>query len=100
MKGKLGAFLKVTYYYISKTERKTSNIRGIGFVNSTLRTPQDASLIESLFKKDAYSFLSILARVNYDFDSKYLLSITARRDGSSRFGENKKWGLFPAVSVG
>ena len=84
----------------SKTERKTSNIRGIGFVNSTLRTPQDASLIESLFKKDAYSFLSILARVNYDFDSKYLLSITARRDGSSRFGENKKWGLFPAVSVG
>ena len=37
---------------------------------------------------------------NYDFDGKYLLSVTARRDGSSRFGRNKQWGLFPAVSLG
>ena len=84
----------------SKNSRKTSNIRGIGFANSTLRTPQDAALIESYYNQSAYNFLSILGRVNYDFDSKYLLSITARRDGSSRFGENKRWGLFPAVSVG
>ena len=40
------------------------------------------------------------ARVNYNYDEKYLLSVSLRAEGSSRFGENNKWGLFPAVSAG
>ena len=39
-------------------------------------------------------------RVNYNYDEKYLLSASVRAEGSSRFGENNKWGWFPAVSAG
>ena len=40
------------------------------------------------------------ARANYNYMEKYLLSLSLRAEGSSRFGENHKWGLFPAVSAG
>ena len=43
---------------------------------------------------------SFLGRINYDFNDKYLVTLTLRRDGSSRFGENSKWGNFPGVAVG
>jgi TonB-linked SusC/RagA family outer membrane protein len=43
---------------------------------------------------------SYFGRLNYDFKGKYLLEATFRRDGSSRFGANYRWGNFPAVSVG
>ena len=43
---------------------------------------------------------SYMARINYDYNDKYLLTLTLRRDGSSRFGENTKYGNFPGVAVG
>jgi TonB-linked SusC/RagA family outer membrane protein len=43
---------------------------------------------------------SYMGRANYSFDDKYLLTVTMRRDGSSRFGENTKYGNFPGVAVG
>lgn len=43
--------------------------------------------------------ISDFARLNYNYDSKYLLQASIRRDGSSVFGENKKWGYFPSVGV-
>ncbi|SEP30880.1 TonB-dependent receptor [Mucilaginibacter sp. OK283] len=48
----------------------------------------------------AYSLLSYFARANYKFDEKYLLSVSGRIDGSSRFGANHRYGFFPAGSVG
>ncbi len=48
----------------------------------------------------AYSLLSFFGKVNYTFDDKYIASVTLRRDGSSRFGENNKYGTFPAASLG
>lgn len=54
---------------------------------------------------DVYSYkgksnlVSFFARANYSFDGKYLLTATVRRDGSSRFGENNKWGTFPSASA-
>ncbi|SHM99325.1 TonB-linked outer membrane protein, SusC/RagA family [Cyclobacterium lianum] len=47
-----------------------------------------------------WSLLSLMARVNYSHDDKYLFTATVRRDGSSRFGSNYKWGSFPSFSVG
>jgi len=44
--------------------------------------------------------LSGVGRINYAYDNKYLLSASIRADGSSVFGENNKWGYFPAASVG
>lgn len=44
--------------------------------------------------------LSGVGRINYGYDNKYLLSMSVRADGSSVFGENNKWGYFPAASIG
>jgi TonB-linked SusC/RagA family outer membrane protein len=44
--------------------------------------------------------ISGYARLNYEFNDKYLLQATVRRDGSSAFGENNRWGTFPSVSAG
>jgi len=46
-----------------------------------------------------WSLLSIFAKVDYDFRAKYIVSATVRRDGSSRFGGNNKYALFPAFSA-
>ena len=43
---------------------------------------------------------SYMARINYDYKDKYLLTLTLRRDGSSRFGENTKYGNFPGIALG
>ncbi len=50
---------------------------------------------------DAYEWalLSFIGRANYDYKSKYLVTATLRRDGSSRFGSNNRWGWFPSASV-
>lgn len=47
-----------------------------------------------------YSLLSYFGKVNYAFDKKYLVSATARYDGSSRFGSNNRFGFFPSISMG
>ena len=46
-----------------------------------------------------WSLFSYMARANYDYDNKYLITATVRRDGSSRFGRNNRWGTFPSVSL-
>jgi TonB-dependent starch-binding outer membrane protein SusC len=43
---------------------------------------------------------SILGRINYNFKDRYLITLTARRDGSSKFGPNNKWATFPSAAVG
>lgn len=45
------------------------------------------------------TLISFFSRVNYDFDNKYILTASLRREGSSKFGANNKWGNFPAVSA-
>ena len=47
-----------------------------------------------------YALLSFFGKANYEYDGKYLLSATIRRDGSSRFGTNNQFGTFPAASAG
>ena len=43
--------------------------------------------------------ISFFGRLNYNFMDRYLLTATLRRDGSSRFGENNRWGLFPSAAL-
>lgn len=47
-----------------------------------------------------YNRASFFGRLNYSFDSRYLLQATVRADGSSKFGKNNRWGVFPSVAVG
>lgn len=46
-----------------------------------------------------WSLMSLMARVNYSYADRYLITATIRHDGSSRFGANNRWGTFPSVSV-
>ncbi len=47
-----------------------------------------------------YVRLSTLARLNYTYDNKYLLQVSVRRDGSSVFGQDRRYGVFPSVALG
>ena len=47
-----------------------------------------------------HALLSYYGRINYSFDGRYLLTATLRRDGTSRFSKNNRWGTFPSVALG
>ncbi|MGX5819593.1 SusC/RagA family TonB-linked outer membrane protein [Chitinophaga lutea] len=47
-----------------------------------------------------WALQSFLARVNYTYDERFLLTVTGRADGSSRFGAHNKWGYFPSAALG
>jgi len=46
-----------------------------------------------------YKLISFFGRINYSFADRYIISAALRRDGSSKFGPNNKWGTFPSVSA-
>ena len=50
--------------------------------------------------KSSSTLIGFFGRFNYNYDNKYLVMASYRREGSSKFGENYKWGNFPAVSFG
>lgn len=50
--------------------------------------------------QEKWSILSYMARLNYGLMDRYLLTLTARRDGSSRFGQDRKFGFFPSIALG
>lgn len=88
--------------YTAQNELQDINrITGTNFPNDNIKTINAAGLITSAFNtKEEWSLLSYLARVNYNFDDRYLLTATFRQDGSSRFGADSRWGFFPSVSLG
>lgn len=71
-----------------------------GFLFNEFSQLTNAKEITSLTgSMSEWALLSYMARVKYSFDDKYLVTATVRRDGSSRFGENNRWGTFPSVSL-
>jgi TonB-linked SusC/RagA family outer membrane protein len=74
-----------------------------GFLNDNLGTNalgNAASVQPSSSSIARWSLLSFLARANYSYRNKYLLTLTGRYDGSSRFGRNNRFGFFPSVALG
>jgi TonB-linked SusC/RagA family outer membrane protein len=59
-----------------------------------------ADLIRPEFSYNDTKLISQMLRLNYSFASRYLITITGRRDGFSGFGAERKWGLFPSVALG
>lgn len=49
--------------------------------------------------RNAYKLISFFARAHYSYNERYMITATVRRDGSSKFGTNNKWGTFPSVSA-
>ncbi len=50
--------------------------------------------------KDEWSNIGFFGRINYNYDSRYMVEVNLRADGASRFPEDKRWGWFPSVSLG
>lgn len=79
-----------------------TNLAFSGFLSDqfSFNSIQAASTVENRSNfREQNRLISWFGRVNYNFDSKYLVSLSIRRDGSSRFGSGNKWGVFPAASV-
>lgn len=82
---------------------------GVTKANIPVDNYDDASFIYNVTPNDItasagegviHTVSSLFARLNYNFDEKYLLTAVIRRDGSSRFGANNKYGVFPSASLG
>ncbi|HCM77835.1 MAG TPA: SusC/RagA family TonB-linked outer membrane protein [Cytophagales bacterium] len=103
-------------YNVSFGQHELEAVGGMSFQNSNAnfarvqgqQFPSDsyrkitsaASITLGNATETEYSFLSYFARANYKFANKYLLSLSGRVDGSSRFGPDNRYGFFPAASAG
>lgn len=83
------------------TKFRYSTVEGTTFPSDSFTKIASAAIISSGTSFETrHTFVSYLARVNYKYEDKYLLSASIRTDGSSRFGVNNRYGTFPAVSAG
>jgi TonB-linked SusC/RagA family outer membrane protein len=85
-----------------KTLRERVEVVGDQFPSDQLQVLAAASNITggSGTEKSATGLQSVFGSIDYAFDNRYLLKVTARADGSSRFGDENQWGFFPAASAG
>ena len=88
-------------YTSQKESAETSSIRGRNFPNGVVPTLNAAADYSGVGNDvNEWGLVSYLGRAIYSYDDRYLITASVRRDGSSRFGANKKWGVFPSVSAG
>ena len=66
---------------------------------NSIQTGNDLKIGNVTSSKNEYKLISFFARAHYSFDERYMITATVRRDGSSKFGANHKWGWFPSVSA-
>ena len=80
---------------------KENGITSTGYENDLIPTVSGGTTIAGGSSQEYEErFQSVFGRLNYAYGYKYLASLSFRRDGSSRFGPDSKYGIFPAVSVG
>jgi TonB-linked SusC/RagA family outer membrane protein len=87
--------------YTIQTERSEGfTVNGSLYPDDVVQTINAATVVTTSAYVEVWKLLSTLARVNYAYADKYLVSATVRRDGSSRFGPNNRYAVFPSVSAG
>ncbi len=85
----------------TEAQRTFNSVSGIQFPSDDLQTISSAAEITAgAGSLTAYNFLSYFARAQYVFNNRYFIKGSIRRDGSSRFGADRRYGTFPAGSVG
>lgn len=85
-------------YFVNEGDRTTAQ----GFLSDEFKwySLQAASTISGVSTfKGSNTLVSFYSRANYNYDDRFLVTGTVRRDGSSRFGSGNKWGVFPSGSV-
>lgn len=95
--------ISLTALYSSQSnDYDRDQLTGVGFPNDVLTNYQmnSATLLTPSHDNYTQNLLSQMGRINYSFDSRYLLTVTARRDGFSGFGANSKYGVFPSLAFG
>lgn len=85
-------------------EKNTASMQSViarNFPNDYLMwyAASQAGFMDPSYSYDETFMISQMLRLNYAYNSRYLLTFTARRDGYSGFGNNSKWGVFPSVAV-
>ncbi len=94
--------INATALYSSQSnEFDRDQLEGQGFPNDVLTNYQmvSATLLTPSAVYFKQNLLSQMGRINYGYDGKYLLTLTARRDGFSGFGATKKYGVFPSAAI-
>ena len=86
-------------YSSQKNTTSATEVDATNFPNNSVQTLNAGTVNGGYSTKSAWSLISYIGRVNYNYDEKYFVSASFRRDGASRFGPNKRWGNFPAVSA-
>lgn len=85
----------------TEANRSVNNVRGTQFPSDDLTTIINAAEItDGLGFESKYTFLSYFTRASLSLSDKYFIKGSIRRDGSSRFGANNRFGIFPSLSVG
>lgn len=100
LKGKwnLNALAGFTY---QEDKMTITSLSKTGFPDDEITTLNMGTVLSAGSSSETeWKLMSFLSRVNTSWDDKYLLTMSIRRDGSSRFGEDNRWGWFPAASVG
>ena len=87
-------------YEAQESTFESSSASGTQFPNDKVRTLNSASAEFTVSgSKSEYTFASMFSRVNYNYSGKYFVSGSLRRDGSSRFGADNRWGNFYSVGA-
>lgn len=88
-------------FTVQKILSQSTGSEATGFPNENVRTLNAATkILSSTSYSTGSRLLSYLARGIYNYDNKYIFTASIRRDGSSKFGRNNKWGWFPSLSGG
>jgi TonB-linked SusC/RagA family outer membrane protein len=88
------------YSYQRETDR-TLGVAVNGGITDAVQTINGGAAVAAFSgARTFWTLESVFAQANYNFADRYLLSATIRRDGSSKFGEGKRYGYFPSVSAG
>jgi TonB-linked SusC/RagA family outer membrane protein len=89
-------------YSFERYERTANGEDASNFPNDFLSWYASAQAVNHTPSYSYYKtvLLSQMVRVNYAYDSRYLLTLTGRRDGYSGFGAETKWGIFPSIALG
>jgi TonB-dependent starch-binding outer membrane protein SusC len=73
----------------------------VGYLDGRLTALDAGTIRNAISGRDTKDVLeSYFGRINYDYDGKYLFEVSFRNDGSSRFADGRRWGLYPAASAG
>ncbi|WP_346859673.1 SusC/RagA family TonB-linked outer membrane protein [uncultured Draconibacterium sp.] len=84
---------------LQQTQRTTLNIMGYGFESNALITnlAAAANVMVTGDDKTEYRYAALFGRINYKYKERYILNLTGRRDGSSRFGPDQRFASFGAI---